>query len=78
MRNTNDPTRTMEMTGNNGTPINDDVNTTGTFFRQPVSVGGQNIVDGPFNSNDKKFDLVAYRGVDFRTKDLINMRGVIH
>ena len=34
--------------------------------------------DAPCDCDEIRNDLITYRGIDFKTKDLIDMRSVIH
>ena len=54
---------------------------TASFFKQPVV---SSMIGAPRNpaiehiSDEIRNELVSFRGIDFRKKDLLDMRGIIH
>ena len=54
---------------------------TASFFKQPVvssMVGGPRNPENEYSLNEIRSELVPFRGIDFKKKDLLDMRSIMH
>ena len=49
-----------------------------TFFKQPQPIVTKIQHGEEYSFDDKRLDLVTYRSIDFRVKELVDMRDLIH
>ena len=78
------PTETAELIHDNAstrTPARKgvvSVDPNSTFFKQPARINSSGHTSGECACDDKRLETISYRSIDFKAKELVDMRQLIH